>query len=237
MNLKPAFDLTAKNAKSASACAEASARQVRLRPTTAQQGRKGGIPRSVAAAGMGRPDGVGRGCTPQFRRSRHPGVLPKAKHGKNSAHFIRRAHEIPSNCSGFNVAGPEDPPSLKLRRAGGHAPWLGQHAHPSRSAGRAVFMEEAWGAGRCARAVRRWARVKRQRTGALQDASRVPRVQCTSSFAVMACALRFLIVINWLRALSRLPQSGTAELQGATPTSPLGWAKESRPVGPEASAA
>jgi hypothetical protein len=44
------------------------------------------------------------------------GVLPKAKSGKNSAHAISRAHEKPSNFIGFNVAVPEDPPSLKLQR-------------------------------------------------------------------------------------------------------------------------
>jgi hypothetical protein len=56
------------------------------------------------------------------------GVLPKAKSGKNSAHAISRAHEKPSNFIGFNVAVPEDPPSLKLQRAGGHPAGLGQRA-------------------------------------------------------------------------------------------------------------
>ena len=47
---------------------------------------------------------------------------------KKRAHSINRAHEKPSNFIGFNVAVPEDPPSLKLQRAGGHPPGLGQHA-------------------------------------------------------------------------------------------------------------
>jgi hypothetical protein len=64
------------------------------------------------------------------------GVLPKAKNGKNSAHSISRVHEIPNNCIGFNVAVPEDPPSLKLQRAGGHPPGPGQHALTSAATGR-----------------------------------------------------------------------------------------------------
>ena len=55
------------------------------------------------------------------------GCCPKLK-TKNRAHSISGAHEIPNNCIGFNGAVPGDPPSLKLRRAGGHTPGLGQHA-------------------------------------------------------------------------------------------------------------